>query len=105
MYKILPMFALTGGGWFDQLRKEHKEINYATVAEAATQPFSPVNNKEWIQRRNDFLVIECGEKTLASKKHVFLAEIQKLRSIVNPTVAFNVLVFIKFLAINNLEIN
>ena len=83
---------ILGRGWFENFKKTHKGVKLATQFEAANAENIEVTDSEWIERRRDFLNMECGQLTLPTRNHVFVAEVDKIQSPLQETVVFNVLV-------------
>ena len=51
-----------------------------------------LNEKDWMQDRDNFIQTHCGQKKLPSKMHIFLMEVETIKSVMNLNIAFKVLV-------------
>ena len=89
---FMQVCCFTGRGWFGNLKKHHASLRIASDTTAAEHRAMNYTEKDWMTERTRIIQNGCGESVLASKKHIFVVEVETIRDVRHPTVALDVLV-------------
>ena len=63
-----------------------------TETDVSNAQYKQVSDTDWLERKKDFMLIECGQPTVATRANLFIGEINEIQSPLTPTVRFQILV-------------